>query len=143
MDAAHSMNNPFFIAGVAMMILGLALTIRAMFQASALRATAADHLATAYRQGLERGREEGAASSAVLLKEGATVLARPSEEGWWWYLKDGEDSTGAIPVEVYLHGGTLKAWHGNRAIFVSSFARWQKIETPIWENRKEAAHGQG
>jgi len=59
MDAAHSMNNPFFIAGVAMMILGLALTIRAMFQASALRATAADHLATAYRQGLEHGREEG------------------------------------------------------------------------------------
>lgn len=55
------MNNPFFLAGVAMMVLGLALSIRAMFQSSALRASAADHLSTAYQCGLQRGREEGKA----------------------------------------------------------------------------------
>lgn len=60
MDTA-SLNNPFLLAGVAMMILGLALSIRAMFQASALRALAVENLTAAYRQGLKRGREEGEA----------------------------------------------------------------------------------
>lgn len=63
---------------------------------------------------------------------GYATLTAPNEEGWWWYLEPKQDTSDAIPVEVYLHGGHMEAWNGKTKITTSYFGRWQKIAAPHW-----------
>lgn len=68
---------------------------------------------------------------------GYATRTTPNEEGWWWYLEPNHDTSDAIPVEVYLHGGRLEAWHGKEKIITSYFGRWQKIAAPHWHTTKD------
>ena len=69
------------------------------------------------------------------------TLTAPDSEGWWWYLGPEMDTSDAIPVEVYIHGGTVEAWSGRSKMITSYFGKWQRIPPAQWHNTTITQHG--